>query len=94
MKNPLTSNVESSLGAVFISLLTFFFIGLVFIAIKNFNSDIDVMAATDSNNKVSIVSQSERTLIQQWIEANGVQLPAGTGYKYILRKYPGRPWLD
>ena len=94
MRNPLTFHVESSLGAVFISLLAFFFIGLLFISIRNFESDMDVMIATAANNKVSLVSNSERVLIREWIKDNSIDIPGGSGYKYILRKYPSRPWLD
>ena len=43
MKNFLTTEIESYLGAIFISLFALFFIGLIFIAMKNFNSDLTVI---------------------------------------------------
>ncbi len=95
MKNALTYRVESSLGAVFISLLSLFFIGLMFIAVKNFGSDMDVMTAMDTNHiKTLAISQSEVVLIQDWVKNNGIVLPEGSGFRYLLRKYPDRPWLD
>lgn len=94
MKNPLTFRVESSLGAVFISLLALFFIGLIFIAIKNFNSDIDIMNGTYDNSRIIRVSQTEQILIQAWVHDNNIDVPDGLSYKYLLRKYPGRPWLN
>ncbi|MDO8496129.1 MAG: hypothetical protein Q7S43_01605 [bacterium] len=94
MGNPITFRVESSLGAVFISLLSFFFIGLLFISIKNFETETDVMDTTAGNNKVSNFSDPERVLMRDWILDNNVELPEGSGYKYLIRKYPDRPWLD
>lgn len=94
MKNPITFRVESSLGAVFISLLSFFFIGLLFISIKSYETELDIMIATATNNKVGRFSESEKVLIRDWILDNDVELPEGSGYKYLLRKHPDRPWLD
>jgi hypothetical protein len=94
MKNPITFRVESSLGAVFISLLAFFFIGLIFIAVKNFETDIDVMTSISNSNRITHLSESERILIVEWAEYNDVTIPDGRGYRYLVRKYPDRPWLD
>jgi len=93
LRNPLTFQIESSLGAVFISLLSLFFIGLLFISIKNFGNDVDVLAAS-SDIRVSKLTQTERLLLKQWIEDNHVTIPEGFGYNYLLRKYPKKPWLD
>jgi len=43
MRNFLTIEIESYLGAIFISLFALFFIGLMFIAMKNFDSDLIVI---------------------------------------------------
>lgn len=94
MKNPLTFRVESSLGAAFISLLSLFFIGMLFAAVKNFDSDIDIMTATSGEVKVVRVSETERLLMQDWISSNSIDLPEGRGYRYLIGKYPDRPWLD
>lgn len=45
MRNILTVQIESYVGAIFISLLAAFFIGLIFIAMKNFSSDLTVINA-------------------------------------------------
>jgi len=94
MKNPLTFHVESSLGAVFISLLALFFIGLLFIAVKNFESDIDIMTTTSNSIKTARVSEPELVLIREWLDMSNVEIPEGSGYKYLVRKYPNKPWLD
>mgnify|MGYP001592713850 CR=1 FL=1 len=94
MKNPLTYKMESSLGAVFISLLALFFIGLLFIAIKNFNTDIDIMTVSSNTPNIRKISDSELALVQEWIKINHVEIPEGRGYNYLMRRYPGRPWLD
>ena len=94
MKNPLTFRAESSLGAIFVSLLGLFFIGLLFIAMKNFSSDIDVLSVGLHNNRIVRVSQAEKFLIQEWIRDNDIEIPGGKGYNYLIGKYPDRPWLD
>lgn len=45
MRNFLTVQIESYMGAVFVALLGAFFIGIIFIAIKNLNSDLTVINA-------------------------------------------------
>lgn len=45
MRNFLTIQIESYMGAIFISFLALFFIGLIFIAMKNFNSDLTIINA-------------------------------------------------
>ena len=94
MKNPLSFRVESSLGAVFISLLGLFFVGLLFASINNFESDVDVMTSISSNVGPKGISQTERILMQDWVTANSIEIPKGSGYKYLLRKYPDHPWMD
>ena len=94
LKNPLTYRVESSLGATFILLLTTFFISLFFIAMKNFNTDIDILTLDYSTPKIRKISRSEVVFIQEWIKINQIEIPEGLGYNYLVRKYPDRPWLD
>lgn len=94
MKNPLTYRMESSLGAVFISLLALFFTGLMFTAVKNFESDIDVMTSNTSTVSALKVSPAELNLVREWIDYNHIEVPEGSGYKYLVRKYPNKPWLD
>ena len=91
MNNPLTMQVESRLGAVYISLLGFFFVGLIFIALKNFNSDSVVLNSQSA--QVKTVSITERYLIDGWIKDNQIEIPEGKGYRYIIRQYPSKPWF-
>lgn len=89
--NPLTLQVESRLGAFYISLLGLFFIGLIFIALKNFNSDSIILNSQTA--QVRTVSSTERDLINNWIKENSIEIPKGKGYKYIIQKYPSKPWF-
>ena len=91
MNNPLTAQVESRLGAAYVSLVALFFVGLMFIALKNFNSDIILLEADQT--KVKTVSSTERTLIESWVQGNNITLPEGEGYRYLIRKYPNKPWI-
>lgn len=91
MTNPLTVRVESRLGAVYISLLTMFFIGLFFIALKNFNSDLVILDSQSA--QVKTISTTERYLIDGWIRDNQIEVPEGKGYRYVIHQYPSKPWL-
>ncbi len=83
--------VESGLGAVFVVALAAFFIGFLFIMMKNFNSD--AIALNASQTEVKFMSQTERQLINDWIVENNIQIPDGKGYRYLEEQYPSRPWL-
>lgn len=89
--NPLTTQVESRLGAAYISLMALFFVGLIFIAMKNFNSDAVLLEADQT--RVKTISGTERTLIENWVRENNIELPEGEGYRYLTRKYPNKPWI-
>lgn len=89
--NPLTTQIESRLGATYISLLTLFFVGLIFIALKNFNSDSIVLGA--QSTQVKTISNTERYLIEGWIKENQIEIPEGKGYRYVTQKYPSKPWF-
>jgi len=91
MSNPLTIQVESRLGAVYISLLAIFFIGLFFIALKNFNSDSIILNSQSS--QIKTISNTERDLINNWIKENNIEIPEGNGYRYIIQQYPSKPWF-
>lgn len=79
------------MGAIFIMLFTVFSIGLIFISIKNFNSDITII--TSEQIQVKTISATERALIRNWISENKVEIPEEVGYRYLVQKYPSRPWL-
>ncbi|MEK7121147.1 MAG: hypothetical protein AAB857_00390 [Patescibacteria group bacterium] len=89
--NPLTIQVESRLGAFYISLLGLFFVGLIFIALKNFNSDSIILDSQTA--QVKTISTTERYLIDGWLKDNQIEIPKGKGYKYIIQRYPSRPWF-
>lgn len=89
--NPLTTQVESRLGAVYIVLLTAFFVGLIFIALKNFNSD--TIALDSQTAQVKTISNTERYLIDSWMKENEIVIPEGKGYRYVIQKYPSKPWF-
>ena len=89
--NPLTTQVESRLGAAYISLMALFFIGLIFIALKNFNSDVVLLEADQT--RIKTISSTERTLIEGWVKENNIELPEGEGYRYLIRKYSNKPWI-
>ena len=91
MPNPLTMQVESRMGALFISLLALFFVGLVFIALKNFNSDSITLNAQTA--EIKTISNTERILMANWVQENGIEIPEGKGYRYLIQKYPSKPWL-
>jgi len=90
-ENAATMQVESKLGAMFIVLFVAFMVGLLFLAMKNFNSD--AIAFNSNQTQVKTISSTERQLIAQWILGNDIDLPEGEGYRYIERKYPNKPWL-
>ena len=83
--------VESRLGAAYITLLSLFFVGLLFIAVKNFNSDVVILES--DTTKVKTISSTERTLIEYWVGENNIEIPKGEGYRYLMRKYPHKPWI-
>lgn len=89
--NPLTVQVESRLGAAFISLLGLFFVGLFFIALKNLNSDLIVLDSQSA--QVKTISTTERYLIDSWIKDNQIKVSEGEGYRYIIKQYPNKPWF-
>ncbi|KKR28677.1 MAG: hypothetical protein UT61_C0044G0010 [Candidatus Woesebacteria bacterium GW2011_GWA1_39_8] len=91
MVNPLTIQVESRLGAFYISLLGLFFVGLIFIALKNFNSDSIILDSQTA--QVKTISTTERYLIDGWIKENNVEVPKDKGYRYIIQQYPSKPWF-
>ena len=91
MINPLTQQVESRLGAVYISLLGLFFVGLIFIALENFNSDSIILDSQIA--QVKTISNTERYLINTWIKENQIEVPKNKGYRYVIQQYPSKPWF-
>ena len=93
LRNPLTFHVESWVGSVFVLLFSAFLVGLFAIAVKNFGSDTEVLAS--SSTKLKTVSTEERTLIDAWLGKTDTGISVReVGYRYIIKKYPDKPWLD
>ncbi len=92
MKNILTLKVESALGAIFISLLSIFLVSIMFIAMKNFESDDDI--ANASRSTIKFLSLNERLEIKTWVTNNNINIPPGKGFRYVIKTYPDKPWLE
>ncbi len=91
MRNPLTFQVESYMGAAFVAALCCFLVAMFFISVKNFTSDLDIMNATTPQLKRGATTQQE--LVDNWLAENGITLPEGTTYQEILHLFPTKPWL-
>ena len=92
MQNFLTIEIESYMGAAFITMFAAFSIGIIFIAVKNFDSDITII--TSGQTQIKTISTTERILIQDWLRESQVEIPEEVGYRYLIKKYPSRPWLN
>ena len=87
----MTMQVESRLGAAYITLMSLFFIGLIFIALKNFNSDVAIVGAEQAHAKT--ISNTERALIENWVKEKNIELPEREGFRYLIKRYPDKPWI-
>lgn len=92
IRNPLTVQIESCLGAFFILSTAIFFSTLIYGSAQNLNSESLVI----ESQRISIktVSPAERALIDEWLRQKHIAIPEGKGYRYMKNKYPDRPWLD
>lgn len=91
IKNFLTFRVESALGAVFIVGLSSLFIGFLFTSMKSFNADVEMVDVNPAS--VKYISYTERSLIDKWVSDNKIEIPKDKGYRYVIGKYPEKPWL-
>ncbi len=92
MKNPLTFRVESWLGSVIVLAVSAFLVGWFLISVKNFNSDNEIL--NSSGVRLRTVSPEEKSLIDQWLQQDRVGISASeVGYRYIIQKFPDKPWL-
>ena len=92
MKNPLTLKIESWLGLVIVLIISIFLVGWFLIAVRNFNSDTEIL--NSSITKLKIVSPEEKSLIDQWLQQDNIGISASeVGYRYIIQKFPDKPWL-
>jgi hypothetical protein len=91
MNRLISYQFESYTGAFLVVILAGFFVGLLFIAIENFNTDVELL--TTDQARLRTVSITERRLIDSWITENNIAIPEGKGYRYLIESYPSKPWL-
>ncbi len=91
MRNPLTFEIESYLGAGFVFLLTVFLVAFLFAVMRNFDAEIDMLNATQT--KIRAISPIQLQLMEAWVRENNIEIPQDEGYRYLLRAYPTKPWL-
>ena len=93
MKNPLTATVESYMVSVMVLLFSIFLIGLLLLAIKNFNTDNAIISEAVNRSLIKTISPQERVLIDDWIMENDINLSVReVGYRYIVETFPDKPW--
>ena len=90
MRNPLTFQVESYMGAAFVTLFAGFCVAMIFIALQNFDSETRVLVAQEVYFKS--ISPSQRVQMELWLRQNNVRIPEGEGYRWLIYTYPSRPW--
>lgn len=95
MKNPLTLKVESWVGSAIVLIFSIFLVGIFILAVKNFGSDTEILAVSDTKMKIRTISEEEKTLIDSWLvkKDTGVSVKE-VGYRFIVKRYPDRPWLE
>ncbi|MDO8676525.1 MAG: hypothetical protein Q7K16_02645 [Candidatus Azambacteria bacterium] len=95
MRNPLTFHIESWVGSLFVLAFSAFIVGIFILAVRNFGLDADILASSNSEVKFKTVSAEEKVLIDDWLTKNnpGVSVPE-VGYRYLIKKYPDKPWLE
>ena len=79
------------MGAVFMLIWSGFLFGFLYVAIRNFDSDLEIISA--STVEVRSIFLAQRKLIDRWIRENNIQIPEGKGYRWLLKAYPSKPWL-
>lgn len=70
-----------------------FFTSFLYIAIKNFNTDLETIDAQQITTKIKTISPAQRELMEIWMRENAVELPEGESLRWLLKQYPERPWL-
>ncbi|MEK7151536.1 MAG: hypothetical protein AAB784_02400 [Patescibacteria group bacterium] len=95
MRNPLTFQVESWVGSLLVLIFSVFLVGIFLIAMKNFNSDTEILNSSGAGLKFKIVSIQEKVLIDSWLAKNNTGISVeDVGYRYLIKKYPDKPWAD
>ncbi|OGN04285.1 MAG: hypothetical protein A2831_01110 [Candidatus Yanofskybacteria bacterium RIFCSPHIGHO2_01_FULL_44_17] len=95
MRNPLSLHVESWVGSVIVLVFAVFLVGIFMLAVKNFSSDTEILASSDNGVKLRTFSDEEKTLIDDWLTKSNVGVSVeDVGYRYIIKKYPDKPWAE
>lgn len=96
MRNPLTFRVESVVGALMILAISGFFVGLFYANARNFDSELMTLnPETKTWISAAKSSSEERKQMLDWVQKNDIELPlSGDQIRYLMVKYPERPWLD
>ncbi len=72
-----------------------FLVGTFVLAVKNFGFDADILAYSNLEIRFKTVSAEEKKLIDDWLIKNNMEVPTYSGsYRYLIKKYPDKPWLD
>lgn len=91
-KNPLTIQVESYLGSLFVFSTAVIFGTMIYVSAQNMNSEIIIMES--QRTTIKTVSPAEKALIDEWTKKNNIKIPQGKNYRYMTIHYPNKPWTD
>ena len=93
MKNFTTFKTESYMGALLLLIMGAFMVGFFILAIKSFDSDVEMINI--GNAKIKTVSDSEKSMMSIWASRRDVNIPEGESfYQYLLKNYPSKPWVN
>jgi len=94
LRNPLTFQVESWVGSLLVLAFAVFLVGIFFVALKNFNSEAEILASPSGVNFKKI-SLEEKKLIDNWLNKTKPDITVNdVGYRYIIKTYPEKPWVS
>ena len=70
MRNPLSFRVESLMGSLFLASIALFFVAFLFIAMKNFNSDIESETVQTANQfwRIKKISELNKQILEKEIQ--------------------------
>jgi len=59
--------------------------------LSNFNSDSIILASQEY--EIKTISNTERDLIHGWVSEFNIEISESKGHRYLIQKYPNKPWL-
>jgi len=81
------------MGAFLLLIMGAFMVGFFILAIKSFDSDVEMINI--GNAKIKTVSDSEKSMMSIWASRRDVNIPEGESfYQYLLKNYPSKPWVN